>query len=159
MRIDPHDPIWRGSRRVLCLAQLTAPVMGRRRLKSSEHASDFERSLRTIIPGAHQMIDDVQPALLLFPASSASRGGGHDSARPRLRQRQVPGVRPRLGIRQPAGRAQVRSEQCNLNNALIEVAVTVTNTAIPRFQKMFSVTPGWKVTRRCGSAGKFRVKL
>ena len=43
-------------------------------------------------------------------------------------------------------------DKCDLNNVLIEVVATVTNAAIPRCPKIFSVTRVWRATDTCGNA-------
>jgi hypothetical protein len=43
-------------------------------------------------------------------------------------------------------------DESDLNNVLIEVVATVTNVAIPRCPKLFSVTRTWRATDTCGNA-------
>jgi len=43
-------------------------------------------------------------------------------------------------------------DQCDLNNVLIQVVSTVTNTANPRCPALFSVTRTWRATDTCGNS-------
>ena len=43
-------------------------------------------------------------------------------------------------------------DKCDLNNVLLELVSTVTNVAVPRCPKLFSVTRTWRATDTCGNA-------
>ncbi len=43
-------------------------------------------------------------------------------------------------------------DKCDLNNVLIQVVSTVTNVAIPRCPKIFSVTRTWRASDTCGNS-------